>query len=95
MKDNYSSKQVNNRRNFPGNSDNKHEWGKHPNSSDAIKGFQFKPGISGNPSGARPSYKNLTDALNEIGDRIVFVNDDIFANDTAETTYREKVLSAI
>ena len=45
--------------------------GKHPNSAKAIEKHQFKVGSSGNPSGAKPSYKKLKKLLNEIGDEQV------------------------
>ena len=68
-KDNYSEKQTDNRRIIPAIGEN--QQGKHPNSLKALKEHQFKAGSSGNPTGAKPSYKKLKKILQEIGDEQV------------------------
>ena len=94
MKDNYSSKQVNNRDNTTTSKGDGYEWGKHPNSQKAIKEFQYKKGMSGNPEGRTSAFDYLRDALNEVGDKVIVIDDDIFAN-AQQITYREKVLTTI
>ena len=64
-KDNYSEKQTDNRRIIPAIGEN--QQGKHPNSLKALKEHQFKAGSSGNPTGAKPSYKKLKKILQELG----------------------------
>ena len=68
-KDNYSEKQTDNRRIIPAIGEN--QQGKNPNSLKALKKHQFKAGSSGNPTGAKPSYKKLKKILQEIGDEQV------------------------
>jgi hypothetical protein len=68
-KDNYSEKQTDNKRIIPAIGENLQ--GKHPNSLKALKEHQFKAGSSGNPTGAKPSYKKLKKILQEIGDEQV------------------------
>ena len=68
-KDNYSENIKDKDENFPAKRED--EWGKHPNSLKALKEHQFKAGSSGNPTGAKPSYKKLKKILQEIGDEQV------------------------
>ena len=70
-KDNYSEKQTDNKRIIPAIGEN--QQGKHPNSLKALKEHQFKAGSSGNPTGAKPSYKKLKKILQEIGEEQVSV----------------------
>ena len=70
-KDNYSEKQTDIKRIIPAIGEN--QQGKHPNSLKALKEHQFKAGSSGNPPGAKPSYKKLKKILQEIGDEQVSV----------------------
>jgi hypothetical protein len=70
-KDNYSEKQTDNKRIIPAIGENLQ--GKHPNSLKALKEHQFKAGSSGNPTGAKPSYKKLKKILQEIGEEQVSV----------------------
>ena len=68
-KDNYSEKQTDIKRIIPAIGEN--QQGKNPNSLKALKKHQFKAGSSGNPTGAKPSYKKLKKILQEIGDEQV------------------------
>ena len=68
-KDNYSEKTAKSEENIPAIGENRQ--GKHPNSLKALKEHQFKAGSSGNPTGAKPSYKKLKKILQEIGDEQV------------------------
>ena len=70
-KDNYSENIKDKDENFPAKRED--EWGKHPNSLKALKEHQFKAGSSGNPTGAKPSYKKLKNILLELGDEQVSV----------------------
>ena len=70
-KDNYSENIKDKDENFPAKRED--EWGKHPNSLKALKEHQFKAGSSGNPTGAKPSYKKLKKILQELGDEQVSV----------------------
>ena len=70
-KDNYSENIKDKDENFPAKRED--EWGKHPNSLKALKEHQFKAGSSGNPTGAKPSYKKLKKILQEIGEEQVSV----------------------
>ena len=70
-KDNYSEKQTDIKRIIPAIGEN--QQGKHPNSLKALKEHQFKAGSSGNPTGAKPSYKKLKKILQELGDEQVSV----------------------
>ena len=70
-KDNYSENIKDKDENFPAKRED--EWGKHPNSLKALKERQFKAGSSGNPTGAKPSYKKLKKILQELGDEQVSV----------------------
>ena len=70
-KDNYSEKQTDIKRIIPAIGEN--QQGKHPNSLKALKEHQFKAGSSGNPTGAKPSYKKLKKILQEIGEEQVSV----------------------
>ena len=70
-KDNYSEKQTDIKRIIPAIGEN--QQGKHPNSLKALKEHQFKAGSSGNPTGAKPSYKKLKKILQDIGEEQVSV----------------------
>ena len=70
-KDNYSENIKDKDENFPAKRED--EWGKHPNSLKALKEHQFKAGSSGNPTGAKPSYKILKKLLQELVDEQVSV----------------------
>ena len=70
-KDNYSENIKDKDDNLPAKRED--EWGKHPNSLKALKEHQFKAGSSGNPTGAKPSYKKLKKILQELGDEQVSV----------------------
>ena len=70
-KDNYSENIKDKDENFPAKRED--EWGKHTNSLKALKEHQFKAVSSGNPTGAKPSYKKLKKILQEIGEEQVSV----------------------
>ena len=53
-------------------SDDDYAHGKHPNSLNAIKKHQFPKGLSGNPSGYKPTYANLKKELIELGELETF-----------------------
>jgi|TARA_R110002020_G_scaffold225132_1_gene435228 hypothetical protein len=69
---NNTTKQEDNTENFPARKeDADSDWGKHPNSIKALEKYQFRKGEGGNPTGSRPSYKNLKKALKKLGDEQV------------------------
>tara|TARA_Y100001968_G_C18707110_1_gene414022 strand:+ start:81 stop:443 length:363 start_codon:yes stop_codon:yes gene_type:complete len=74
-----------------GSKEDSYEHGKHPNSKKAIEKYQFKKGISGNPSGRNKKFEKLADALKELADEETFN----WCGDKSLGTRRNQVLERI
>jgi hypothetical protein len=65
-------KQGEKNENSPNYNEEEYDWGKHPNSLEALKKHQFPKGVSGNVMGRKPTFEALSKALKKIGDEETF-----------------------
>ena len=64
----YSDKQIKKDENIAGISEDEYTLGTHPNSLKNLDNHKFQKGISGNPLGTKPTYKNLKKMLKDLGE---------------------------
>lgn len=67
-----------------------YDWGKHPNSLRALRKNQYPKGVSGNVLGRKPTFENLKNQLNKLGEEETFNY-----NDESMGTRKEQVLKRI
>ena len=58
--------------NSTSNSEVEYEWGKHPNSQNAVKKHQFKKGQVANPLGRKPQFEKLKENLMSMADEMQY-----------------------